>query len=183
MKIFLLACILLFASCVSRAGDSVEARVRMTDAGPQLFIEGKAVVPRMCHVAENPRFYDHLTSTVRRAKEFGDVDLVSLATYKTDAGWHEDGHDDWALLDDLCDKVIRSNPDAKFFPRVRLFAPKWFLRAHPEDRVTFEDGSQADEVSPSSRAFREEAARYLRRMIAHLESRYPQHFVGVPSTG
>ena len=177
-----LGCVLLFASCVSRAGDSVEARVRMTDAGPQLFIDGKAVVPRMCHVAENPRFYDHLTSTVRRAKEFGDVDLVSLATHKTDAGWHEDGHDDWALLDDLCDKVIRSNPDAKFFPRVRLFAPKWFLRAHPEDRVTFEDGSQADEVSPSSRAFREEAACYLRRMIAHLESRYPRHFVGVHVT-
>ena len=167
---------------VCHAGDSVEARVRMTGTGPQLFVDGKAVVPRMCHVAENPRFYDHLTSTVRRAKEFGDVDIVSLATHKTDACWHEDGHDDWALLDDLCDKVVRSNPEAKFFPRVRLFAPKWYLRAHPEDRVTFEDGTMADDVSPSSRRFQGEAACYLRRMITHLESRYPRHFIGVHVT-
>ena len=74
---------------------------------------------------------------------------------------------DYSDLDSAIAKILASCPDALIFPRIDVSMPKWWIDAHPEDITLTPKGGYREVLF--SKAFREDGAALLRRLIAHVQ--------------
>ncbi len=120
-------------------------------------------------------------SQIKLAAEVG-VDLVSFPLAMP---WPRPGQPvDWAGVDRQCRDVVNANPRSLLLPRVWMGPPRWWLDAHPDDRMVWDKGPPAQgDVVVTSRPWRVAAAERLTALIEHLESTFGTHMAGYHPTG
>ncbi len=132
---------------------------------------------------------------------FGDftragVNLFTFSATPTEAGyglsqttWVGPDAYDYSQFDERVRLLLTANPNAYFFPRLYVHAPKWWSEQHPDDIVLMDDGRgnyvpfihTGDKPAPSwaSEKWRRDTIEGLRRLIAHVEaSSYADRVVG-----
>ncbi|NLH99643.1 MAG: hypothetical protein GX446_09155 [Chthonomonadales bacterium] len=156
------------------------AEVKLHRGAPTLFINGK---PHngMAYAAYGPSV-EVFTDFARAG-----VDLFTFSATPTEAGyglsktvWTAPGVYDYSEMDRRIAMVLQANPNAYFFPRLYLHAPRWWSERHPDDIVMMDPGDgkpipfvhAGDKPAPSwvSEAWRKDTIEGLRRLIAHIES-------------
>jgi len=172
-----------------RVAGRCVAAVKKYHGTPTLFINGKP--------------HSGMTwATYRPTSEvFGDftkagITLYTFAATPTESGyglsrtvWTAPGEYDYSQLDERAMMLLKENPDAYFFPRLYLHAPKWWSEQHPDDIVLTDPGDgkfvpfvhAGGKPAPSwaSDAWRRDTIEGLRRLIAHVEaSPYADRVIG-----
>jgi len=89
----------------------------------------------------------------------------------------------WQAADDLCAEVLDANPRALLLPRFGADPPDWWRKAHPDEVMTWEDGSRQHHAVVASPLYRREAAARVAALVEHLESRFGGHMAGYHSCG
>jgi len=166
-------------SAARRPGKTL-AEVRPFHGVPTLFINGK---PHngMCYTAYGP--------SVEVFRDFAraGVHLYSFSATPTDAGyglsqcaWKVPQEYDFSQLDQRVMMVLQADPQAYFFPRLYLHAPKWWSEQHPDEVVLWDPGDGnylpfihvGEKPAPSwaSQVWRRDTVEGLRRLIAHIEA-------------
>ncbi len=126
-------------------------------------------------------FLDLLPATspasIKEAAETG-VHLYRLVG--ADLGWNGMGQFHYAALESRLEALFAADSDAKFVLEVAVDAPRWWLAAHPEERVVYceQEGTEPT-VSWASRRWMTEAGNALARLVRFLSlSAYGRACIG-----
>ena len=165
------------------------AEIKVHHGTPTLFINGQP------HNGMTWATYGPTASVFRDFTEAG-VSLFTFSGTPTEAGyglskttWKAPDQFDYSEFDRRVMMLLSVNPDAYFFPRLYLHAPKWWSELHPDDVVLTDPGDgqprpflhSGGKPAPSwaSEAWRRDTIAALRRMIAHIEaSPYADRVIG-----
>ena len=119
-------------------------------------------------------------SQINMAAKVG-VDFVS---FPVGMPWPAPGEPaDWGATDTACEQVLAANPKAFLLPRFGADPPDWWRRAHPDDVMTWEDGSQQHHAVVASPRYRREAAARVAALVEHLETKFGDHMAGYHPCG
>jgi len=174
---------------VARKAGKTNAAVKMHNGTPTLFINGKP---------HNGMMYTAYGPSVEVFRDFAKagINLFSFSATPTESGyglartaWTAPGVYDFSQLDERVGMVLQANPNAYFFPRLYVHAPKWWSEKHPDDIVLVDPGDgkpvpfvhAGDKPAPSwaSEAWRRDTIEGLKRLIAHVEaSPYADRCIG-----
>lgn len=172
-----------------RTPSKTTAEVKRYHGAPTLFINGKP------HNGMAWATYRPTLAVFRDFTEAG-VDLFTFCGTPTESGynlsktvWTAPDTYDYSQFDQRVMMLLEANPNAYFFPRLYLHAPKWWTEKHPDDVVQMEseEGKHVPFIhsggkpAPSwaSQAWRNDTAAGLKRLIAHIEaSPYADRVVG-----
>lgn len=154
---------------------------------PTLFLDGKPNVGRAYYAGRVRE------KAVRQFGEAG-VNFVSFIFSGTDTGrgarlaWTGPGTFDFSGFDEAVKTVLRANPRALIFPRLVLFAPKWWMEQNPGELMVYWDGTTLKPIRGNrvttlpawaSKKWREDTAQYLRKLIEHVARQpYGRQVVG-----
>lgn len=171
-----------------RPGQTM-AEVKVHRGTPTLFINGEPH-SGMAWATYGP------TADVFRDFTRAGVDLYTFSGTPTEAGyglsqtvWVGPDEFDYSEFDRRVLLLLSVNPDAWFFPRLYLHAPKWWSERHPDEVVITDPGDgpprplvhSGGKPAPSwaSEAWRRDTVAALRRLIAHIEaSPYADRVIG-----
>jgi len=164
----------------ARQPGKTKAEVRTHNGVPTLFVNG---------VPHNGMAYAAYGPSVEVFRDFtaAGVHLYTFSATPTEAGyglsrtsWTAEGEYDFSQLDERALMVLEADPDAFFFPRLYVHAPKWWSAEHPDDVVLEDRGDgvpvplihAGDKPAPSwaSEPWRQATIAGLRRLIEHVES-------------
>lgn len=165
------------------------ASVQPHHGTPTLFINGQP------HSGMTWATYRPTPEVFRDFTQAG-INLYTFAATPTESGyalsrtaWTAPGEYDFSQLDERALMLLKENPNAYFFPRLYLHAPKWWSESHPDDVVLTDPGDgkfvpfihSGGKPAPSwaSEVWRRATIEGLRRLIAHVEaSPYAGRVVG-----
>ena len=165
------------------------AQVKTRHGTPTLVINGKP------HSGMTWATYKPTSDVFRDFTQAG-VTLFTFAATPTESGynlsrttWTAPGEYDYSQLDERAMMLLKENPNAYFFPRLYLHAPKWWSEQHPDDIVLMDPGDgrftpfihSGGKPAPSwaSEVWRRDTIEGLRRLIAHVEaSPYADRVIG-----
>jgi hypothetical protein len=123
---------------------------------------------------------DVFDSQIKLAAQAG----VQFITFPMDMPWPEEGEADWAQVDANCQTVLRANPDAWLLPRINVNAPQWWLAAHPNEAMKWDDARpHQPHAVPASPVYRHDCAEHLAALVEHLESKFGKHIAGYHPAG
>ena len=109
---------------------------------------------------------------------------VNFISFPVGMPWPAPGEAaDWTATDTACAQVLAANPNALLLPRFGADPPDWWRRAHPEDVMTWEDGSQQHHAVVASELYRREAAARAAALVEHLEAKFGEHVAGYHACG
>jgi len=165
------------------------AAVKKYHGTPTLFINGKP---------HNGMTWATYRPTAEVFSDFtkAGISLYTFAATPTESGyglsrttWTAPGEYDYSQLDERAMMLLKENPNAYFFPRLYLHAPKWWSERHPDDIVLMDPGDgqfvpfihSGGKPAPSwaSETWRRDTIEGLRRLIAHVEaSPYADRVIG-----
>ena len=80
-------------------------------------------------------------------------------------------------------KSCEANPRALLLPRFGADPPDWWRKAHPDEVMTWEDGSRQHHAVVASPLYRREAAARVAALVEHLESKFGDHMAGYHPCG
>jgi len=119
-------------------------------------------------------------SQIKLAATVG-VDFVSFPVAMP---WPAPGEQvDWGVTDKACEEVLRANPNALLLPRLGANPPAWWRKDHPNDVMTWEDGSQQPYGVVGSPAYRRDVAARVAAVVEHLENKFGDHMAGYHPCG
>ena len=174
---------------VPRRPGRCNARVKPHNGVPTLFINGKP------HNGMAWATY-HPSSAVFRDFTRAGITLYTFSATPTESGyglartaWTAPDTYDFSQLDERAMMLLAENPDAYFFPRLYLHAPRWWSERHPDDIVLMDPGDgryvpfihSGGKFAPSwaSEQWRRDTIEGLRRLIKHVEaSPYADRVIG-----
>ncbi|MBR5758297.1 MAG: beta-galactosidase, partial [Thermoguttaceae bacterium] len=130
---------------------------------------------------------DVLDSQVKLAAESG-VNFVSFLS--NERIWPDaNGKLDFTKLDQVCDVILRANPDALLIPRLELDPDSAWLDANPDEREIWRNAGKDHDAQgwnwPSlySVKYRQTANQTLAAIIRHLEEKYGDSIAGYHPCG
>ena len=156
---------------------------------PALTVDGRPVFP-MAMMPEPYAPDDGITLSCRDFAAAG-VDLVSeifwswMRPGKGCTGWWlGPGRYDFDRIDRRIHAILKANPRALIFPRIKLNPPDWWLKQNPDEIARGADGTRAEQASLASEQWETAYERMLRDVIRHMEtSDYAGHIVGYHPAG
>lgn len=172
-----------------RRAEKCVAAVKVHNGTPTLFINGQ---PHNGMTWATYRPTPEVFSDFTKAG----ITLYTFAATPTESGyglsrtaWTAPGEYDFSQLDERALMLLKENPNAYFFPRLYVHAPKWWSEQHPEDIVLMDPGDgklvpflhSGGKPAPSwaSETWRRDTIEGLRRLIAHVEaSPYADRVIG-----
>src|SRR6185312_6483454 len=111
-------------------------------------------------------------SEIRLAASAG----VNFVSFPVGMPWPAPGQQpDWSATDSACEQVLRANPNALLIPRYGVEPPDWWRKAHPDDVMTWENGSHQAYGVVASPIYRRDAAARVGALVAHLEAKFGDH--------
>jgi len=151
---------------------------------PTLHINGKPVFP-MAMIA-----IGHYPTQVCRDFAAAGIQLYSHIIWSSGSvlkkpdWWLGPGKYDFAEIDRQILSIIKADPQAYVFLRVKLNPPAWWLKAHPDEMTHYEDGRRGPQCSMASEVWEKTYERMLRDLIRHVEgSAYAGHIIGYQPAG
>jgi beta-galactosidase len=110
---------------------------------------------------------------------------VRFVSFPVNLTWPQPGEpEDWSAVDAAYQRVLNANTDALLLPRVSCSAPAWWLAAHPDDQMVWDNGPhKAPHAIPSSADFRRDCAARLAALIEHSETAFGAHIAGYHPIG
>ncbi|NLX98363.1 MAG: hypothetical protein GXY83_19570 [Rhodopirellula sp.] len=167
----------------------VVASVDLNAGLPMLAVDGKPVFP-MAMMPEPYASDDGITLSCRDFAAAG-VDLYSeifwswMRPGQGCAGWWlGPGHYDFDTIDRRIRAILKANPRALIFPRLKLNPPEWWLKANPDEIARGADGARCEQVSLASEKWETAYDQMLRDVIRHMEaSDYAGHIIGYHPAG
>ncbi len=167
----------------------ITASVKLGDGLPALVIDGKPVFP----MAMMPEPYASDAEITLSCRDFAaaGVDLYSeifwswMRPGNGCAGWWVGpGKYDFDRIDRRIRAILKANPRAMIFPRLKLNPPDWWLKANPDEIVRGADGAPGEQASLASAKWEAAYAEMLRDVVRHMESSdYAGHIVGYHPAG
>ena len=145
------------------------------EGGPAIVIDGAPLAP--VFFAGNNQFArdEVLVEELRKAAQAG----IRLFTFNVSLDWYASDAETARVVERFC----AAHPTGYFLVRIWLGANADWLEAHPDDRITTADGSPLAFASPSSRTWRDAAARQLaHRIRTIIDGPYGHQFIGVIPT-
>jgi hypothetical protein len=146
-----------------------KAEVRSYQGAPAIFVNGEPqfAFTYLVHTGEKPRYYGQMAEAGLRFFSVGGP-----------LGNTPEGFDPEA-----CDapflEVLDQQPEALVFPRVGVTAPQWWLDAHPDERVVFDDGSTGPQ-SMFSKKWLDAACNWIEDYARHIRTGpYADHVLGI----
>ena len=122
----------------------------------------------------------HFEAQIRMAAAAG-VDFVS---FPIDTPWPPPGQPvNWQSMDNICAQILDANPQALLLPRFGADPPDWWRKAHPDEDMTWEDGSHQHHGVVASPLYRREAAARVAALVEHLEEKFGDHMAGYHPCG
>jgi hypothetical protein len=89
----------------------------------------------------------------------------------------------WEPADDACRQVLAANPQALLLPRIGMDAPTWWRAAHPDEVMTWEDGSQGRGMAVPGPVYCQDACSRLAALVSHLEATFGDRIAGYHPSG
>jgi hypothetical protein len=89
----------------------------------------------------------------------------------------------WEPVDTACRQVLAANPQALLLPRIGMNAPAWWLAAHPDEAMTWEDGSHGHGMAVPGDVYCQDACRHLADLVRHLEATFGDRIAGYHPSG
>ncbi len=109
---------------------------------------------------------------------------VNFVSFPINMPWPAPGEPaNWKAADDLCAEILDANPRALLLPRFGADPPDWWRKAHPDEVMTWEDGSRQHHAVMASPLYRREAAARVAALVGHLESKFGDHMAGYHPCG
>jgi hypothetical protein len=122
---------------------------------------------------------DVFESQIKLAASAG-VDFIS---FNLGVPWPEPGQPvDWTSVDQMCERILKANPQARLLPRLNMNPPPWWCKANPEDVMQWDDGRR-DNAVPASPRYRHDAAERLTALVTHLEEKFGDQIAGYHPSG
>lgn len=109
---------------------------------------------------------------------------VDFVSFPIELPWPPPGQTvDWAAVDHACARVLQANPRALLIPRFGVEPPDWWRKAHPDELMTWDDGSRRHHAVVASPTYRHDAATQVAALVQHLESQFGNHIAGYHPCG
>jgi beta-galactosidase len=122
----------------------------------------------------------HYESQVKLAASAG----VNFVSFSIPMPWPAPGEsEDWSGVDSVIETTLGANPNALMLPRIPIYAPQWWLQAHPDEKMAWENGDHGGIATPASALFAQDASQRLARLIDHIEAKYGSHIAGYHPNG
>ncbi|MGC9259030.1 MAG: hypothetical protein ACP5I8_02985 [Phycisphaerae bacterium] len=155
-----------------------DARVRLVNGCPQLFINGRRRPPLALFVnifLNNPTSLAQSASEIRLAAKSG-IHIVTFLCYYQ-LPYPKQLPPDYQQVDMMCKFILRNNPKAWLLPRVWC-GVAGFRASHPAQQVAYANGSHPMSSVASRRWYRDTAGA-LAALIRHIQaSPYAMHIIG-----
>jgi len=127
--------------------------------------------------------HDIFQSQIKMAEAAG----APFVSFNVSVPWASPGvAPDWSKVDEACERVLDANPDAFLIPRVHLSPPEWWIQAHPDDVMVWDEqvpGMDRPTGNVASPIFRHDAAAQLTALIEHCEQKFGSHMAGYHPAG
>jgi beta-galactosidase len=109
---------------------------------------------------------------------------VNLVSFPIHLPWPRPGEaPDWSIADDLCQTVLKTNPDALMIARIDVNPPEW-MGSHASDAMVWDKGEHKQvKAVVASLDFRREAAEHLAELVRHMEEKFGPHMAGYHPAG
>ena len=167
----------------------VTSAVRPFRGAPTLHVDGRPVYA-MAMMPEPYVSNELITHSCRDFAAAG-VDLYSEIFWSwmtpgdgCSGWWLGPGRYDFDKIDRRIGAIVKANPRALIFPRIKLNPPTWWLKAHPDEVARLADGTSGKQASLASELWEETYERMLRDVVRHMEtSDYAGHIVGYHPAG
>ena len=109
---------------------------------------------------------------------------VDFVSFPVGLPWPAPGEpEDWSATDNACAQVLRANPNALLLPRFGADPPEWWRQAHPDEVMTWEDGSHQYHGVVASPLYRCDAAARVAALVEHLEGKLGDRVAGYHPCG
>jgi len=105
---------------------------------------------------------------------------VNFISFPMAPFWPKPGTEpDWTAVDAACRTVLDANPKALLLPRIGVYAPAWWLKAHPGESMVWDSPEPNGPMfDVASALYRQDAAKHLSALIVHLEEKFGEHMAG-----
>jgi hypothetical protein len=118
-------------------------------------------------------------SQVRMAAAAG----IHIHSFGISMPWPKEGEEpDFSGVAQAFEATIQADPEALLLPRFGMSAPGWWQEEHPDECLTFDDGTTRSEC-PASTLWRQESRQRLRALVRFCESRYGDRVLGYHPCG
>ena len=149
----------------------MKTSLEMRNGVPVLTIDGQPVAPMMIW----GRSSEALQPTIALAAPNG----FHLYMTHLPLPWpREGGGRDFRDVDAEIERLIASDPEALYTPRITVEPPDWWKEAHPEEMPVWENGKSDRYISVTSERWLDEVRPHIHALVEHLESRWDQHIFG-----
>lgn len=111
---------------------------------------------------------------------------VDFVSFPCPLPWPEPGQAlDWSGAEAACRQVLGANPKARLLPRIGMHPPAWWLKAHPEAVMQWENGPRAEgrDFTVASPVYRRDAAARLGALVGRLEEVFGDRMAGYHPCG
>lgn len=126
---------------------------------------------------------DVFTSQIKMAAAAG----APFVSFGLNAPWPPPGTaPDWGGINSAIEQVLAANPNALIIPRITLWPPKWWIHAHPDDIMVWDEQVSSTDPNPGNVAsplYRHDAAEALTTVITHCEEKYGTYIAGYHIAG
>ena len=110
---------------------------------------------------------------------------VNFVSFPIETPWPAPGEAvNWHAVDVACEQVLSANPQALLLPRVSADAPAWWLDAHPQDAMQWDDGSHPQRrAAVASADYRHTVAERVSAVVKHIEEKFGPSVAGYHPAG
>ena len=157
---------------------------------PLLKHHGKTEYPVlfMPQLVWNGKFQTH--EVLGAVSDFSAADITLLGTGSIDLSfWLGEDRYDWTKVDDICRKIVATNPKSHFAVVFNLRPPPWWFNRHSDEMEIYLDINEKENrtyVGPlGSGKWVKDSTQVVRDLVAHMEaSDYANHvFAYIPHGG
>jgi hypothetical protein len=150
---------------------------------PRLMVNGKFIYS----MTMIPSPYGKTENVYYACRDFAaaGVKIYSDIFYNINRSWWlGEGKYNFEYIDKKIYAIIKANPEALIFPRIKLHPPKWWSDANPDQMIVTERGVSVGMESMASEKWTKLYSRMLKDLITHMENMdYSGHIIGYQPAG